>query len=164
MARSDSDDLLPLVTARFAARGVASDSWQGREDWLVRVVDLFKVRARNLDDLAVMAEPYLSDPVAYDADSVAKHWAKEPAAVAERIARLRGHLEAVPWERDALDEATRSVADALEISAGKLIHPVRVAVTGRQHSPGIFEVLVLLGKERALERLDRALHHLRAMA
>ena len=164
LARRDSDDLLPLVTARFDARGVASDHWRGREGWLVQVVDLLKVRARNLDDLAVMAEPYLSDPVDYEPDSVAKHWAKEPAAVAERIARLRGCLETVTWEREALDEATRGVADALEISAGKLIHPVRVAVTGRQHSPGIFEVLVLLGKERALARLDRALHHLRAMA
>ena len=142
----------------------ASDHWRGREGWLVQVVDLLKVRARDLDDLAAMAEPYLSDPVDYDPDSVAKHWAKEPAAVAERIARLRGCLETVTWEREALDEATRAVADALEITVGKLIHPVRVAVTGRQHSPGIFEVLVLLGKERALARLDRALHHLRAMA
>ena len=164
LARRDSDDLLPLVTARLDARGVASDHWRGREGWLVRVVDLLKVRARNLADLATMVEPYLSDPVDYDPDSVAKHWAKEPAVVAERIARLRWCLDEVTWERDALEEATRAVADELEISAGKLIHPVRVAVTGRQHSPGIFEVLVLLGKERAIERLDRAQNYLSTMA
>jgi glutamyl-tRNA synthetase len=164
LAREDSHDLMPLVTTRFDAHGVASDRWRGREGWLVRLVDLLKVRARNLDDLAAMAEPYLSDPVDYEPDSVAKHWAKEPATVAERIARLRGRLDSIPWERGALDEATRSVAEVLEISAGKLIHPVRVAVTGRQHSPGIFDVLVLLGKERTLARLDRALNHLRTMA
>jgi glutamyl-tRNA synthetase len=45
-----------------------------------------------------------------------------------------------------------------------MIHPLRVAVTGRQHSPGMFDVLVLLGKERSLARLDRALHRLRAIA
>ncbi|HCR03857.1 MAG TPA: glutamate--tRNA ligase, partial [Gemmatimonadetes bacterium] len=163
LARVDSHDLVSLVIARFDARGVASDRWRGREGWLVRLVDLLKVRARNLDDLAAMAEPYLSGPVDYEADSVAKHWAKEPATVAERIAELRGRLDDTPWERGALNEVTRSVAEALEIPAGKLIHPVRVAVTGRQHSPGIFDVLEMLGKERTLARLDRALRHLHTM-
>ena len=163
LARRDTEDLLPLVTARFDARGVPSDNWRGREGWLVQLVDLLKVRARNVDDLSAMAEPYLSDPVAYDVDSVAKHWAKDPAAVIERIAHLRERLDALTWERDTLDEATRSVANELGISAGKLIHPVRVAVTGRQHSPGIFDVLALLGRERTLMRLDRAIDHLRTM-
>ena len=163
LASRDSHDLASLVIVRFYAHGVAPKSWLGREGWLDRLVDLLKVRARNLDDLATMAEPYLTDPVAYEVDAVAKHWAKEPAVVAERLARLRGRLEPLPWEHGPLDETTRGVAEGLGISAGKLIHPVRVAVTGRQHSPGIFDVLVLLGRERSLARLDAALHHLREM-
>ena len=163
LARRDTRELLPLVIARFAAHGIDPSGWQGRDPWLVQLVDLLKVRARNLDDLATMAEPYLTDPVEYEAESVAKHWAKERAAVVERLERLRAALEGAEWDRTALEEATRKMAESLGISAGKLIHPLRVAVTGRQHSPGMFEVLVLLGKERSLARLDGAIHHLRAM-
>ena len=57
-----------------------------------------------------------------------------------------------------------AVASELAIGAGKLIHPLRVAVTGRMHSPGIFEVLVLLGKERSLARIEGAIQHIRALS
>ena len=111
-----------------------------------------------------MAAPYLADDaLEFDAESVAKHWAKEPAAVVERLEQLRARLSAVPWEHDALDRATRGLAEELGLSPAKMIHPLRVAVTGRQHSPGMFEVLVLLGKERSLARVENALHRLRGM-
>jgi glutamyl-tRNA synthetase len=50
----------------------------------------------------------------------------------------------------------RGLATEMGLKAGELIHPVRVALTGRRNSPGIFEVMALLGKEKVLERLRRA--------
>jgi glutamyl-tRNA synthetase len=52
----------------------------------------------------------------------------------------------------------------LKVGSGKLIHPLRVALTGQGASPGIFEVLVLLGRERSLARIDRAIEQLRVLA
>ena len=57
----------------------------------------------------------------------------------------------------ALEPAIRALADARGVKAGVLIHPTRVAVVGRAESPGIFEVLELLGRERALARMAHAL-------
>jgi glutamyl-tRNA synthetase len=53
------------------------------------------------------------------------------------------------------------VAEDRGLSAGKLIHPLRLAVTGQGVSPGIFDVLVVLGRERSLRRLRRLIDHLR---
>jgi glutamyl-tRNA synthetase len=60
------------------------------------------------------------------------------------------------WEVGPLEEALRGFAEARGIGAGKLFQPLRVALTGLAASPGIFDVLVALGRDRALARLDRA--------
>jgi glutamyl-tRNA synthetase len=165
LAKRGADELLPLARTRLAARGHPEDSWAGREDWLRALVDLLKVRARTVDELAEMAEPYLKGgPPEYAADAVAQHWAKEPAAVSDRLERLRQRLSGVAWEAATLEEATRAAAAELGVGAGKLIHPLRVAVTGRMHSPGIFDVLVLLGKEKSLARIEEALLHIRTLS
>ena len=161
LARWDAAQLVPLVVARLP---VEPEAWQGRQAWLERLVDMLKVRARTVEELSRMAAPYLSDDALdYDEESVARHWAREPAVVAERLTRLRDRLDRVPWARQELEEATRKLAEELGVGAAKVIHPLRVAVTGRQHSPGMFEVLALLGKERSLARLDIALPRIRAM-
>jgi glutamyl-tRNA synthetase len=161
LARRSSAELVPQVVARLE---LPAEAWQGREAWMERLIDLLKVRARTIEEVAAMAVPYLSDDALdYDPESVAKHWAKEPAAVRERLERLRERLDQVAWEHDALDRTTRGFAEELGLSVGKVIHPLRVAITGRQHSPGMFDVLVLLGKNRSLARLEKALQELRAM-
>jgi glutamyl-tRNA synthetase len=71
-------------------------------------------------------------------------------------------LSDIPWEHDAIEATIRGLAEELEVGAGKVIHPLRVAVTGLGGSPGIFDVLVLLGRERTLQRVDRALAYLKA--
>jgi glutamyl-tRNA synthetase len=162
LARRSAAELAPQVVARLA---VDPETWRGRERWLEALVDLLKVRARTVEEIAGMAAPYLSDDAfEYDAESVAKHWAKEPAVVLDRLERLRERLSAVAWEHEPLEQVTRSLAEELGLSAGKMIHPLRVAITGRQHSPGMFEVLVLLGRTRSLARLENALQRLREMA
>jgi glutamyl-tRNA synthetase len=73
-----------------------------------------------------------------------------------------GRLEEVGWTEEALEEALRGLADEMGLGAGKLFQPLRVALTGSSASPGIFDVLVLLGRERALKRLRGATEALRS--
>jgi glutamyl-tRNA synthetase len=120
------------------------------------LLDLLKLRARSIDDIARQTLAYLIDPVSYDADAAAKHW-QQPAEVRDRLAALRDRLAAADWDAAALEEALRHLADELGIGAGKLIHPLRVALTGAAASPGIFDVLLVLGRDRSVRRLDDAL-------
>jgi glutamyl-tRNA synthetase len=127
-------------------------------DTLLRLVELLKVRSRTVAEIADAVRIYTRPRVPFDPDAEAKHLLREPGVA-------RGHLEALravlastdPWTEEALEEAVRGVAEARGVGAGKVIHPLRVALTGQQASPGIFEVLGLLGAERSLARIDEAL-------
>jgi glutamyl-tRNA synthetase len=72
----------------------------------------------------------------------------------ELIARLRAALEAVtPWTAETTEAAMRSFAESHDLKLGAVAQPLRVALTGRTTSPGIFEVLAVLGREECLARL-----------
>jgi len=119
-----------------------------------RIVDLIKTRARTTDDLVDQAVPFITDRLDYEEKAVAKHWAKDPQAARDRLEAAAALLADVEWTEEKLEEGLRGLAEKLGIGAGKMIHPLRVAVTGRMSSPGIFDVLVLLGRDRSLHRID----------
>ncbi|MEQ9569896.1 MAG: hypothetical protein RLN75_06870, partial [Longimicrobiales bacterium] len=97
-----------------------------------------------------------------DPEAAAKHWMKDPEATANRLEAVLDALQAGPWDEGSLEERLRARAEELGVGAGKVIHPLRLAVTGRGRSPGIFDVLVVLGEQRVRARVERALARLRA--
>jgi glutamyl-tRNA synthetase len=128
-------------------------------DWLLSLIDLLKPRARRIDDFAPHARPYLNASVDYEPDAVAKHW-KDPAT-ADRLRALHAAFgDVAAWSEEPLEAALRATAEHLGAGAGKLIHPLRVALTGAAVSPGIFEVAVVMGRERVLERMRSAIERL----
>jgi glutamyl-tRNA synthetase len=168
LARLSASELVPLLEPHLEERGLtlpeapAPEGWAGGAgSWGGALVDLLKVRARTVVEVAEQAEPFLVDRISdFEEKAVAKCWAREPDAVAERFAALSRLFEGVEWREAALEAGLRTLADELGVGAGKLIHPLRLAVTGRGNSPGIFEVLVLLGREKTLKRLVAAGEHL----
>lgn len=127
---------------------------EGRER-VLKILELVQPRARTLHDLAEIAEPFFhrSDEFDYDPKGVKKHLKGED--LTDRLTKLHAKLSALQeWSPEHLENAVRELADELEISAGKLIHPARLAVTGRTASPGLFEVLELIGRDRSLARLN----------
>ncbi|HVZ77583.1 MAG TPA: glutamate--tRNA ligase [Gemmatimonadaceae bacterium] len=158
-----SAELEPRVTPAIVAAGLATrDELAARRDWYLSLLDQLKVRARTIDDIVRQAAPYLRDTVDYDPDAVAKQW-KDAMATAEVLRQTREALAALPaWNADAMEPALRTLAESRGVAAGKIFQPLRVALTGLSVSPGIFDVLVLLGRERSLARLDAALAMLQA--
>ena len=130
--------------------------------WLAALLEVIKVRARTLDELADQARPFVCDELHYEPKAVEKHWLKDPEAAIERLERVWEVYRETPWTATALEATLRELATAMEVGAGKLIHPLRVASTGNMASPGIFDVLVLLGRARVGERLSRALERIRS--
>lgn len=163
LSRTPAEALEPAVTEQLVSAGIANaDALAERRDWYLQLIDLLKVRARNIEDIVRQARAYLADTVEYDEAAVQKHW-KDPAEVRERLAVLRQRFAvATPWDEETLEATLRALADELGIGAGKLIHPLRVSLTGMGVSPGIFEVLVAMGPELAMRRLDAAIDALDA--
>ncbi|MEX2526492.1 MAG: glutamate--tRNA ligase [Gemmatimonadota bacterium] len=139
---------------KIAFRSLCQDGTRYRDLLL-----LLKERARGLDQVADDVIPYLDLPLERDPEAMAKHW-KDPVDTRERLQALeRWLVTAESWELESLETGLRSLAEELGVGAGKLIHPLRVAVLGRAVSPGIFHVLQLLGRTQTLRRLHEALEH-----
>jgi glutamyl-tRNA synthetase len=165
LSRKPASELVDAFTEQVTGAGLASAAeLRAMGPTLPALIDLLKPRARVVADLHVQAAPYLADRVQFDEAAVAGHW-KDPAATAERLARLRARLAAVEsWQEEPLEKALRDEAAELGVGAGKLIHPLRLALLGVAVSPGIFEVLVYFGRARTLGRIDAALDELRRRA
>ena len=153
-----SAELAPRVTPALIAAGLTSrEELAARHDWYLALLDLLKVRARTIDDIVRQAAPYLRETIDYDPDAIAKQW-KDRDATARILAAVRDALAAAArWEAAPLEESLRALAERLGVAGGKLFQPLRVALTGLTVSPGIFDVLVMLGRDRSLARIDTAL-------
>jgi glutamyl-tRNA synthetase len=162
-----SEELFARVVPSMAAAGLATSAeLEQRRKWFVALLDLLKVRARTIDDIVRQAGPFFHGKIAYDPDSVAKQWKDRPGTV-EILAQARETLAGVSsWEPAEMEEALRALAERLGFGdkAGKVFQPLRVALTGLAASPGIFDVLQMLGRERALARIDDAVAFLRVPA
>ena len=155
---STAEALEPALTEGIEAAGLATRrELEERREWYLSLIDLLKTRARRIPDLVNLARPFLVEDLEFDTEAVAKHWLKAPAEVLEQLMALRTTLEAATWEPESLEEVIRGYAEEISVGAGKVIHPLRVAVTGRDASPGIFEVLAFLGRVTVLARLDDAI-------
>jgi glutamyl-tRNA synthetase len=153
LAEKPASELLAAVGARLEAVTGLDRARLEDAEWMSRLVDLLKSRARTIDDLADQAVPFVADDLEYEDKAIAKHWAKDPAVARERLQGLAALWAGGDWTEEKLEDSLRGLAERLGIGAGKLIHPLRVALTGRMSSPGIFEVLLMLGRDRSLHRI-----------
>jgi len=159
---ADAARLEPDLTRRLVDRGVVAEGeFDDRREWYLALIDVIKTRARNLEDLADQAVPFVQDELQFDEAAVEKHWAKKRDEALTRLQGLRERLSEADWDSESLEVVVRGYAEELEVGLGQVIHPMRVALTGRQASPGIFDTLVLVGRDRALDRLDDAVQRVR---
>jgi glutamyl-tRNA synthetase len=130
-------------------------------DELRAAIELSKGRGRTLREVAAQLEPYLFEDseIVYDPEVAKKHLKGDDLRT--RLRELHDVLaQTTPFDVTTSEQALRTLAESHGLSAGKLIHPLRLALTGRGASPPIFDVAVVLGKERSLRRLQRLIAHL----
>ena len=152
---------LRLLTPEQAARYLTEYAPELIQDqaYLLRLLPLILPRMRMPRDLSSGHAYFFNDPAEYDPAGVTKHFS-DPDMI-QKVTAYRTKLELVnPFDEKTLEEHLRALCETWEISAGKLIHPLRLALTGKTVSPGLFEMMVILGRETVLRRLDKALSQL----
>ena len=153
IAALPAEALAAAVTPMLAGAGLWPPGDERSDPaWLGRLLALLRPRARRLTEFADQARPFLVDRVEYEPDAVAKHLGS-PGLDAHVDALATSLGVVAPFDEAGVESAVRGTADARGLKAGTLIHAVRVALTGRTASPGLFEVIVLLGRERTVARL-----------
>jgi glutamyl-tRNA synthetase len=144
MREADDARLAALIAPRLGIGGEQTAL-------LVRAMPELKARAHDLNQLTDSARfLFATRPLAID-DKATALLADEAR---DHLASVHATLCAVAnWDHDTLDAAVREVAERKELKLGKLAQPLRAALTGQTTSPGIFDVLVLLGKSESLARI-----------
>ncbi|HXR09246.1 MAG TPA: glutamate--tRNA ligase, partial [Candidatus Acidoferrales bacterium] len=148
------EDLLPAVRGELERAGLWRPEW-ANGDWFARTVDLLRSRTRLLPDFAHWGRGFFSDDFAYDPAAREKFWKDE--RLRDLLTQLADDLAAVPeWTHDECDRALRQLAEKAGVKAGLLINASRVALVGQPVAPPLFDTMVVLGRERVISRLRRA--------
>ena len=152
MKTTPPPELARAVKPFIAARGY---DLPGDDSWLAKMVATLQDRAKTLVELVELGRFYLIDTVEIPPDLVHKHFKREILPALERLRELFATVD--PWCPEAIQRAFERVMSEFHLGLGKIAQPVRIAVTGGTVSPGIFEVLDVLGQARTLRRFDSAL-------
>jgi glutamyl-tRNA synthetase len=153
IARLPHEKLLRHVKPEYIKAGLWRDSFEKEEaEWFRSLVDLYRPRAKVLPDFPKQSRFFLIDHVEYDQAAVDKFL--KDAAVRGYLRTLAARLEALPeFTHQTLESAVRGLADELGVKAAVLMNPSRVALTGQAIAPGLFDIMILLGREKTVTRL-----------
>ncbi len=148
--KKTTEELLPLIkdqllTAGFDMSGVT-------DDYISKLVDLYKIRIKTLRELGDLADWFFKDDFTMDEEGKRKYLDKEENKDNIRIFadRLDG-LE--DFSHENIEKICRDIAEERELKAADIIHPTRLAISGKTRGAGLFEVMELLGKEKVIKRM-----------
>ncbi len=150
--RQESPETLASLLLPFLKqKGLESRS----QSWLVEIVKALQERSKTLVEMVEAAEFFFRSDFAMEEKAAKKHLTE---SIKEPVRMLMDKMEAAPeLDEKTLEEMFKEIVTAKGIKLGTLAQAVRVALTGKSVSPGIYEVLKIVGKEEALKRIRRAI-------
>jgi glutamyl-tRNA synthetase len=153
--------LLPLIEDELKSAGLWGEGyWAGDGERFRKTSLLLQTRARTLKDFSQSGRAFFADEFDYDRGAIKKFW-KDPA-LPELLESLAGELSRVEtFDLEGTEKCLRALAEGKRVKAGLLINAARVALTGQAVAPGLFDVMITLGRERVVSRLRRAALYLR---
>jgi len=148
--------LVPLLAQGGLKNEVAEVSAQ----WLTQLVVLVKERAKTLVEMVEWVKPYFGQAVTFEEEAAKKFLTP---AIAPVLQKLLSRFEALSnFSKQTWEESFKSLVEEEGLKMGQLAQPVRVALTGRTASPGLFEVMEVLGRDRTLFRLRQGIERAKA--
>ena len=164
MKRLDVDDLVSRYIPFAVRYGLGTkETLSEKREFLRGVVTSLRERAKTLEELAEMSEFYFTPPKTYDEKGVKKFFSKPN--VAELLDKGADALMNLSeWNEGNCEAAYRELIDREGIKSGELIHPSRLALTGKTVGPGLFEIMVVLGQDETVSRLRSAAQFVRQLA
>ncbi len=153
-----ADRVLP-----FLERDLPADVLPVSRDYLLRIVPLIQQRTKLLSDAAHLTSYFFQAEVDYDPLSLVQKGMDRESTLAALEAAREDLAKMAQFEHHAMEESLRAVASGLGLSARQFFGTLRVAATGREATPPLFETMAVLGRERVLERVASAIELIRAV-
>jgi len=151
MAKPDGE-LLGLIKKQMEESGKKCAPSDAK---LIEIIKLYKVRMKTLSEFAGMTDFFFGDDYSVEEKAAEKYLASSEA---KKILReFAARLEKLPsFSHETIEETCRGAAEELKIKAAKVIHPTRVAISGKTTGAGLFEMMEALGRPKVLERMRKA--------
>ena len=153
-SRSLAERLLPFLEKQ----GYDRDGCVQPRGGIEAVIPHLRDRTKTLVEMADWTMPYIVEPVTMDEVAAGKFLTPAIAPSLHKFAERVKTIE--PFSKETLEPVVHTILEEEQLKMGKLAQPLRVALTGRTFSPGIYEVMELLGKDRTLIRIERALNRI----
>lgn len=152
--RKDNLELLRYVKPFIEKYGYKFED----DSYLLKVINLMKDRVKTLEDFVSFGKYFFEDPIDYDKEGVEKYWKSETGRLLGEFVEVLGKIE--DFSAFEIESKLRKFAEEKNVKASELIHPIRLSITGMRISPGLFEVMEVLGKETTIRRIKNALNRL----
>lgn len=124
--------------------------------YVYTVLELLKPRSKSLQDFIAQSAYFFTDPMEYERKAADQNWSSQDITDIVK-SFINALTEVNSWKHDIIESALRKTAESFQISAGKLIHPTRLAISGVSAGPSLFAIMELIGKTTCLSRLNKAI-------
>ncbi|MDD5423317.1 MAG: glutamate--tRNA ligase [Candidatus Omnitrophica bacterium] len=152
IAAKTSGDLLPSLRNEIRRQGY---DWNVQNDLLLRVINLYKVRIKTFSEFPPLVDYFFTDNYSVEEKGVEKHL--KPAESKAILRDFADRIEKVTdFSHSALEQECRKMAEEKALKAGQIIHPTRVAISGKTTGAGLFEMMEVLGKDKVISRMNKA--------
>jgi glutamyl-tRNA synthetase len=129
----------------------------GDETYLLRVLKIVKEKIKLFREVPDWIDFFFTEEFPFD-QSAAEQSLRKPEAI-DRLRSLRDAYAAQKgWSAKDLESTLKHLAKEIGCKVGELVHPVRVAVSGKPIGPGLYDMLEIMGRERVIRRIERAIH------
>lgn len=147
------DRFYELAVHAFAKAGV--DTNQFDTSYVKAALDTCRGKIKTFAELPAYASFYFRDEIAYDPEAAKKSFVPENKPRVEKVRDAFGKL--VSFDAATIETTLKTTATELGVKVGALIHPTRLAVTGNPHGPSLYHLLEVLGKDKVMQRIERAM-------
>ena len=140
--------------------GLVTEEWLQDEvnlSYLTHLVEVVRVRVKTLQEIADASTYFFKDFDTFDEKGARKFFTEEGVALLKKCREQVAAAPAAEFNDADLEKLYNAIAEKEGVALGKVIQPSRLALSGRTVTPGMFDVMTLLGKEKTLERMDKAI-------
>lgn len=152
-----SQAILEMLKEEIQKSKFKSHSYDDK--YLLQVIEAMKERVSFVYEIVATAPYFFESPSQYDEDIVKKRWNNESSEILKDIAEIFSNLDN-PLKED-YEKGLKSLAESKQIGAGKIIHPLRLAVSGMGNGPGVYDIVHIIGKEETINRIRKAIEILK---
>jgi glutamyl-tRNA synthetase len=157
--KKDIKELTSLVVEFLRKERWWRKEFEKDREYLEKVIEITRERAKVLPDFSSLIDYFFIDDFGYDLEAIDRYFA-DPR-VFEGLEEIKSRLEKIDdWTEHNIERVVREVGDKMQVKHAFLIHPLRLAMTGRKVGPSLFLIMFFLGKKRCVERIRRIIRKL----